>query len=189
MLIIKISINFNKNDYNFNGKIVHKTRKMRQKLLFSFFNESEDHFNTTWRDIKNDNDLTDPLWYKYKLNAKKIGLMKSHLPLSHLPENQSKESLKIDHLADHLQAMHMADYEEVQASYQVVMEQLQPQFIDINLPEDLFEESIHEETKWNKDINEIINKELSCLVSTLKFIYRNMKKQYFQILKQDMNTH
>ena len=76
-----------------NKRIAHKTRKRRQnRLLFSFFNESEDHFNTTWRDIRNDHDLIDPLHYKYKLNAKKIGLMKSHLPQSHLPENNIKES-------------------------------------------------------------------------------------------------
>ena len=85
--------------------------------------------------------------------------------------------------------MHITDIEEVQVSYQVVMEQLQPQFIDINLSEDLFEEIINEEAKWNNDVVEVINKEFPCLVSTLKFIYRNMKRYLFQTLKQDMNTH
>lgn len=110
-------------------------RKSSNRLHLSFLNDSENQCNTTCREMIKEHDLLDSNHYKYKLNAKRIGKMKSHLPKSHLPGNTQKDSQRHDSLINKLKAMHISSDFDTNPQYQTTAEEVQPKFIDIEVPE------------------------------------------------------
>ena len=113
--------------------------KKTKRLHLSFLNESENQWNTTWREIKKDNDLFDSLHYKYKLNAKRIGKMKSYLPQSHLPGNHTNDNYRRESLIEKLKAIHISNDFNTNSNDQIAVEEIHPKFLEIDILEDPIE--------------------------------------------------